>query len=81
MTRRFRREEYTIGRVCALIVDLAAAHEMLGEEYEDLGKDENNNNLYALGQTGGHNVVLACLPARQTGIGSAAVAASAGQPC
>ena len=49
---------------------------MLGEEYEDLEKGENGDNLYALGQTGGHNVVLACLPAGQTRIGSVAVAAS-----
>src|ERR1700722_5618840 len=76
MTRRLRREEYTVGWVCALPVELAAAQEMLDEEHEDLEKDENDNNLYALGQIGGHNVVLACLPAGQTGIGSAAAVAT-----
>jgi nucleoside phosphorylase len=45
---------------------------MLDEEHEDLERDENDNNLYALGQIGGHNVVLACLLAGQTGIGAAA---------
>jgi nucleoside phosphorylase len=55
---------------------LAAAQELLDEEHEHLDKDENDNNLYTLGQIGGHNVVLACLPAGQTGIGSAAVVAT-----
>src|SRR5436189_5882709 len=70
--RRLQREEYTVGWVCALPVELAAAQKMLDEEHEDLEQDEHDNNLYALGRVGGHNVVLACLPAGQTGIGSAA---------
>jgi nucleoside phosphorylase len=74
--RRLRREEYAVGWVCALPVELAAAQEMLDDEHEDLEQDENDNNLYALGQVGGHNVVLACLPAGQTGIGSAAAVAT-----
>ncbi|XTI87088.1 kinesin light chain [Cenococcum geophilum] len=76
MMRRLRREEYTVGWVCALPVELAASQEMLDEEHEDLEQNENDNNLYALGQVGGHNIVLACLPAGQTGIGSAAVVAT-----
>jgi nucleoside phosphorylase len=76
MARRLRHEEYTIGWVCALPVELAAAQEMLDEEHEDLEQDENDNNIYALGQIGKHNIVLACLPAGQTGIGSAAAVAT-----
>jgi len=76
MPRRLRREEYTVGWVCALPVELAAAQKMIDEEHEDLEQDENDTNLYALGQIGGHNVVLACLPAGLTGIGSAATVAT-----
>lgn len=76
MRRRLRREEYTVGWVCALPVELAAAQEMLDEEHGDLEQDENDHNLYALGQIGGHNMVLACLPAGQTGIGAAASVAT-----
>jgi nucleoside phosphorylase len=65
-----------VRRVCALPVELAAAQKMLDEEHEDLEQDENDNNLYALGQVGGHNVVLACLSAGQTGIGSVAAVAT-----
>jgi nucleoside phosphorylase len=73
---RLRREEYTVGWVCALPVELAAAQKMLDEEHEGLEQDQHDNNIYALGRVGGHNVVLACLPAGQTGIGSAAVVAT-----
>ena len=75
MARRFQREAYTVGWVCALPIELAAAQEMLDEEHEDLEQDENDSNLYSLGLIGGHKVVLACLPAGQTGTNSAAAVA------
>jgi hypothetical protein len=55
--------------VCALPVELAAAQEMLDEEHDDLGRDlgDNDENLYALGSIGGHNVAIVCLPAGQIG--------------
>jgi hypothetical protein len=64
MSRRLRREEYTIGWICALPVELAAAQEMLDEEHEDLERDisDYDENLYSLGSVAGHNVVL-CMPA------------------
>jgi len=40
---------------------------MLDEEHDDLERAENDENLYTLGSIAGHNVVLACLPAGQTG--------------
>src|SRR5579859_7611228 len=56
MTRRLRREEYTVGWVCALPIELAAAVEMLDEEHEDLPQDSNDSNLYTFGRAGDHNV-------------------------
>jgi hypothetical protein len=56
---RLRREEYTVGWVCALPIE----QEMLDEEHEDLEHDENDNNLYSLGRIGDHNIVIVCLPA------------------
>ena len=61
--RRLPHEEYTVGWVCALPIELAAAQEMLDEEYEDLEQDEHDNNLYSLGRIGDHKVVIVCLPA------------------
>ena len=60
--RRLRREEYTVGWICALPIELAAAQEMLDAEHEDLEQDEHDNNLYSLGRIREHNVVIVCLP-------------------
>jgi nucleoside phosphorylase len=74
MARQLRREDYTVGWVCALPVELAAAQEMLDEEHHDLERDLNDNdeNLYALGSIGGHNVAIVCLPAGRIGNNPAA---------
>jgi nucleoside phosphorylase len=47
---------------------------MLDEEYEALHHDANDN-IYTLGRIREHNVVMACLPAGQTGTNSAAAVA------
>jgi nucleoside phosphorylase len=73
---RCRIEDYTIGWVCALPIELAAAAEMLDEEHHDVPQDRNDTNLYTLGRISEHNVVIACLPAGQTGTNSAATVAA-----
>jgi nucleoside phosphorylase len=73
--RYFRPEDYTVGWVSALPVELAAAAELLDEEYEDIPQDPNDTNLYTLGRIGEHNIVIACLPAGQIGTNSAAAVA------
>lgn len=70
--RRLHRDKYTVGWVCALPIELAAAQEMLDEEHEGLDWDANDSNLYTLGSIGKHNVVVPCLPAGQTGNNSVA---------
>ncbi|KAJ5151145.1 kinesin light chain [Penicillium canariense] len=75
MARRLRHDAYTVGWVCALTDELTAAQEMLDEEHQDLASNSNDSNIYMLGCIGGHNVVLACLPAGQTGTNSAATVA------
>ncbi|KAH7075839.1 nucleoside phosphorylase domain-containing protein [Paraphoma chrysanthemicola] len=74
MARQLRRDEYTVGWVCALPFELAAAQEMLDEEHQDLELDpaDNDENLYALGSIGGHNVAIVCLPAGRIGNNPAA---------
>ncbi|KAH0558666.1 hypothetical protein GP486_004684 [Trichoglossum hirsutum] len=76
MLRRLRRDEYTVGWICALPVELAAAKVMLDEEYDHLERDENDENLYSLGSIGGHNVVIVCLPAGRIGNNPAAAVAT-----
>ncbi|KAL3474049.1 hypothetical protein BJX99DRAFT_260751 [Aspergillus californicus] len=72
--RRLSPEDYAIGWVCALPIELAAAEEMLDEVHEDV--DTRTSHVYTLGRVGNHNVVLACLPKGQMGTNSAATVAA-----
>ena len=65
-------EQFTVGWISALPVELTAATAMLDEKYDDSGY----TTQYTLGRIGGHNVVITCLPAGQYGTNSAAVAAT-----
>ncbi|KAI9764541.1 MAG: hypothetical protein M1840_008367 [Geoglossum simile] len=73
--RRIGAEDYTVGWVCALPIEFAAAQEMLDEEHQDLPQDTHESNLYTLGRIGNHNVVLSCLPAGLMGNNPAAAVA------
>lgn len=66
-------DDYTVGWLCALPLELGAAKGMLDEEHEALPPRLGDSNNYTLGRIGQHNVVLACLP----GYGIAMAASSA----
>jgi nucleoside phosphorylase len=78
MPCRLRREDYTVGWVCALPVELAAAKAMLDEKHEDAirGVGDNDENVYCLGSVADHNVVIVCLPAGHIGNNPAATVAT-----
>ncbi|KAK6530571.1 hypothetical protein TWF281_007414 [Arthrobotrys megalospora] len=71
----FTNNDYTVGWICALPVELAAATAMLDERHPDLPQDETDLNTYTLGQIRSHNVVLTCLPSGTMGTNPAAIAA------
>jgi nucleoside phosphorylase len=73
-----RREDYTVGWICALPVELAAAKAMLDEEHENPERnvDDNDENIYCLGSVAGHNVAIVCLPAGRIGNNPAAAVAA-----
>lgn len=75
MARGLGRNAYTVGWVCALPIELAAAQEMLDEQHDVLPQADDDANIYTLGRIGEHNVTIACLPAGQTGTNSAAAVA------
>jgi nucleoside phosphorylase len=75
MARSLRCDDYTVGWVCALPVELAAAQEMLDEEHDTPPYDAHDSNIYTCGRVGEHNVVIACLPEGHTGTNSAAAVA------
>ncbi|KAI0450324.1 ankyrin repeat protein [Xylaria acuta] len=72
------RDDYTVGWICALPLEMAAAKAMLDRIYPDLPTDPNMNdtNAYILGSLNGHNVVVACLPVGVYGTTSAATVAT-----
>jgi hypothetical protein len=73
---KLTHHEYTVGWICALPKEQAAATVMLDELHEDLPNPVSDYNTYTLGSIGSHNVVIACLPKGQMGTSSAAVVAT-----
>ncbi|KAF3178361.1 hypothetical protein TWF751_001394 [Orbilia oligospora] len=67
-------EDYTIGWICALPLELEAATAVLDKIHPELPiPDKNDTNSYIFGQIGSYNIVLACLPSGSMGTTSAAV--------
>ncbi|KAF2185997.1 hypothetical protein K469DRAFT_574669 [Zopfia rhizophila CBS 207.26] len=75
-TSILRADDYTVGWICALPIEMAAAKAILDDHHDGLPLRSHDRNIYALGRIGSHNVVLACLPAGVTGTTSAAVVAN-----
>ncbi|KAK8929326.1 hypothetical protein VCV18_001988 [Metarhizium anisopliae] len=70
------RDDYTIGWVCALPLELAASMTMLDQVHDLLPTLYGDTNSYALGSICHHNVVMACLPISQVGTNNAAIVAT-----
>lgn len=69
-------EDFHIGWICALPVEMAAAKAMLDETYERLeGQAQKDPNSYVLGRIQNHNIAIACLPAGVDGLAAAATVA------
>lgn len=75
-SRRLRYDEYTVGWICALPLELAAAEAMLDEFHELLPEKDGDSNTYTLGSIASHNIVMACLPSGGIGNNNAATAAA-----
>lgn len=74
--KRLAKSDYTIGWVCALSHEMAAAISMLDDKHEDLEEqDISDHNSYQLGRIHHHNIVIASLPAGTYGTTSAATVA------
>ena len=67
-----KHEDYTVGWICALPIEMAAALEMLDERHDNLPFQSQDNNSYDFGRIGRHNVAVTCLPSGVTGTVSAA---------
>lgn len=65
-------DDYTVGWICALPVETAAAKLMLDEIHPPLPRQPVDKNTYILGSIGQHNIVVATLPGGAYGNTSAA---------
>ncbi|OHF04036.1 pfs domain-containing protein [Colletotrichum orchidophilum] len=66
-------QKYTVGWICAIATEFAAAQLFFDEVHEDpISVSKHDNNAYKLGRIGGHNVVVAVLPDGEYGTNSAA---------
>lgn len=72
MATQLTHDDYAVGWISALPIELAAAQKSLDERHKPLPSREGDDNVYILGRIAAHNVVLACLPAGQTRTNSAA---------
>ncbi|KAH7228472.1 uncharacterized protein BKA55DRAFT_483902, partial [Fusarium redolens] len=69
-------QDYTVGWICALTIESVAAQAFLDEEHEGPREvAQNDNNNYALGRIGSHNIVIAVLPDGEYGTAVAAAVA------
>ncbi|KAK6340207.1 hypothetical protein TWF730_001973 [Orbilia blumenaviensis] len=75
---RLTREDFSIGWVCALDIELAAALAVLDEQEAEspFGRREGDPNIYHFGRIKDHRIVIACLPAGCIGTTSASVVAT-----
>ncbi|PWY73828.1 purine and uridine phosphorylase [Aspergillus sclerotioniger CBS 115572] len=73
----FANDEYTVGWVCALPIEFAAARGMIDEEHgqPQSAPAESDKNSYFLGSMGKFKTVVACLPLHQLGSPHAVAAA------
>ncbi|KAM5528408.1 hypothetical protein FOXYSP1_18889 [Fusarium oxysporum f. sp. phaseoli] len=69
-------QKYTVGWICAVTAEFVAARAFFDEKHDQLETTaDNDNNNYALGRIGKHNVVMAALPKSEYGTTSAATVA------
>jgi nucleoside phosphorylase len=74
--RALTYRDYTVGWICALEVEQAAARALLDPEHPRLPSIAGDPNRYRFGSINGHNVVIACLPDGETGNNPAATIAT-----
>ncbi|KAI8235815.1 hypothetical protein K4K54_005258 [Colletotrichum sp. SAR 10_86] len=68
------RNAYTIGWICALSVESAAAQAFLDERHQ-VPSEVSDSNSYVTGRIGKHNVVIAVMPQNEYGTVTAATTA------
>jgi hypothetical protein len=74
--KKLAYDNYTVGIICPLEVEMTAVRYMLDEGHIRLPGKAGDRNRYMLGKIGDHNVAIAYLPQGSQGIGAAATVAT-----
>lgn len=72
----FSHNDYTVGWICALHSEMAAAEAMLDTVHKAPPNRPDDTNVYILGNIAMHNIVIACLPSGHYGTNNAAIVAN-----
>ena len=75
-SKELTHRDYSVGWVCALAVELAAAELILDKIHSNLATPSKDPNRYRLGSIGGHNIAIAGLPEGDIGNNPAATVAT-----
>ncbi|KAK0717828.1 nucleoside phosphorylase domain-containing protein, partial [Lasiosphaeria miniovina] len=73
---RLSHEEYTVGWICPLSINMEAARAVLDDTHEILPNKPGDRNIYLFGRIGQQNIVITSLEERNYGAVNAAVAAT-----
>ncbi|KAF3155068.1 hypothetical protein TWF788_006463, partial [Orbilia oligospora] len=76
MTTKLNRDDYSIGWLCAIPIELEAARKVLDEVHPKLSVPQGDENCYEFGRIGEHNVVISWLPQAGYGLTNAAIVAT-----
>ncbi|KAK6356082.1 hypothetical protein TWF718_000456 [Orbilia javanica] len=76
MATGLKRDDYSVGWICAIQIELSAVLAILDEIHPQLDVPDGDTNVYTFGRIGSHNVVITSLPGGQYGLTRAAVAAT-----
>ncbi|KAF5630091.1 heterokaryon incompatibility protein het-E-1 [Fusarium sp. NRRL 52700] len=74
--RSLQYDDYTVGWISALPLEMTAVQAMLDHRHEPLRQHPQDSNCYEFGSINGHNVAIACLPKAQYGNNNAAIVAN-----
>ena len=74
--KKLTYDDYTVGIICPLEVEMTAIRYMLDEEHSRLPGKDGDRNGYILGMMGVHNVAIGYLPHGSQGTGAAATVAT-----
>ncbi|KAK6334266.1 hypothetical protein TWF730_003480 [Orbilia blumenaviensis] len=76
MATELRTSDYSVGWICAIPIELAAALSILDETHPQLEVTDGDTNVYKFGRIGRHNVVISWLPEGRYGITRAGIVAA-----